>query len=220
MRTRNGVAGNAGGARDLPMRDVQPRAGTTLTGSDCGISSSRRLVSYCAWMATLMFTVIGDDRPGLVSTVSAPVSAHGANWERSRFARLAGKFAGIVLVTVPDGQLDALTEDLRALEAQGLQLDFERTDKLREQERQQLRLELIGADHPGIVAEITASLASRRVTIEELSTDVRDAPMAGGTVFEAQALLEAPPSMDTDSLRSMLEDLADDLMVEVTLSEE
>jgi glycine cleavage system regulatory protein len=171
-------------------------------------------------MATLIFTVIGDDRAGLVSTVSAPVSAHGANWERSRFSRLAGKFAGIVLVTVSDQHLDALTEDLRGLEAQGLQIDIERTDELREQETQQLRLELIGADHPGIVAEITASLASRRVSIEDLSTDVRDAPMAGGTLFEAQALLKAPPTMSMETLRSTLEELADDLMVEVTLSED
>jgi glycine cleavage system regulatory protein len=171
-------------------------------------------------MAMLIFTVIGDDRPGLVSTVSAPVSTHGANWERSRFSRLAGKFAGIVLVSVPDEQLDALVEDLQALEAQGLQIDIERTDELREQEWLELHLELIGADHPGIVAEITASLASRGVSIEDLSTDVREAPMAGGTLFEAEALLKAPTTMSTEALRSVLEDLADDLMVELTLSED
>jgi glycine cleavage system regulatory protein len=113
-----------------------------------------------------------------------------------------------------------LIEDLRALEAQGLQIDIERTDELREQESQQLRLELIGADHPGIVAEITASLASRRVSIEDFSTDVRDVPMAGGTLFEAQAVLKAPSTMSTETLRSTLEDLADDLMVELTLSED
>ena len=171
-------------------------------------------------MATLILTVIGDDRPGLVSTVSDAVSMHGANWERSRLSRLAGKFAGIVLVTVPDEELDALSEDLRALEAHGLQIDLERTDELGEQEWLQLRLELIGADHPGIVAEITAALAGRRISIEDLSTDVRDAPMAGGTLFEAQALLKAPPTMSREALRSTLEDLADDLMVELTLSED
>ena len=133
---------------------------------------------------------------------------------------MAGKFAGIVLVTVSDEQLDSLIEDLRALEAQGLQIDIERTDDLREQEWLQLRLELIGADHSGIVAEITACLASRRVSIEDLSTDVREAPMAGGRLFEAQALLKAPPTMSLEALRSMLEDLADDLMVELTLSEQ
>src|SRR3954467_2474372 len=171
-------------------------------------------------MATLIFSVIGDDRPGLVSTLSAPVSTHGANWERSRFSRLAGKFAGIVLVTVPDEQLDALIADLRALEAQGLQIALERTDERREQEWVQLRLELIGADHPGIMAEVTASLASRHVSIEDLSTDVREAPMGGGSLFEAQALLKAPPNVSTEALRSMLEELADALMVELALSED
>jgi glycine cleavage system regulatory protein len=171
-------------------------------------------------MATLILTVIGDDRPGLVSTVSAPISTHGANWERSRLARLAGKFAGIVLVSVADDRLDALVEDLRALEAQGLQIDLERTDEGHEPEWLQLHLELVGADHPGIVAEITAALASHRVSIEDLSTDVRDAPMAGGTLFEAQAVLEVPPTMNAEELRSTLEDLADDLMVDLTLSED
>jgi glycine cleavage system regulatory protein len=171
-------------------------------------------------MATLILTVIGDDRPGLVSTVSAPISTHGANWERSRLSRLAGKFAGIVLVSVADDQLDALMEDLRALEAQGLQIDLERTDEGHEQEWLQLHLELVGADHPGIVAEITAALASHRVSIEDLSTDVRDAPMAGGTLFEAQAVLEVPPTTNAEELRSTLEDLADDLMVDLTLSED
>jgi len=171
-------------------------------------------------MATLILSVIGDDRPGLVSTLSAPVSAHGANWERSRFSRLAGKFAGIVLVTVPDEQLDALVEDLRALEAQDLHIALQLTDELHEQEWRQLRLELIGVDHPGIMAEITASLADRRVSIEDLSTDVREAPMGGGRLFEAQALLKAPLTMSTEALRSMLEDLADDLMVELILTPE
>jgi glycine cleavage system regulatory protein len=171
-------------------------------------------------MATLILTVIGDDRPGLVSAVSAPVNAHGASWERSQMSRLAGKFAGIVLVTVADERLDALVADLTALRAQGVEVAVERTGEPVERESLRLHLELLGADHPGIVAEISACLASRGVSIEELSTDVRDAPMAGGTLFEAHALLVAPPTTSTHELRSMLEGLADDLMVEIRLSDD
>ena len=170
-------------------------------------------------MATFILTVIGDDRPGLVSAISAPVNAHGASWERSQMSRLAGKFAGIVLVAVPDDRLDALVADLAALKDQGLQVAVERTDVPVERESIRLHLELLGADHPGIVAEISTSLADRGVSIEELSTDVRDAPMAGGTLFEARALLVAPPTTSTDALRSMLEELADELMVEIRLSD-
>ena len=82
-----------------------------------------------------------------------------------------------------------------------------------------LSLELLGADHPGIVAEISAALAAQRIGIEELSTDVREAPMAGGMLFEARAVLEAPPATSTEQLRTMLEALADELMVEIRLSD-
>jgi glycine cleavage system regulatory protein len=169
-------------------------------------------------MATFILTVIGDDRPGLVSALSAPINAHGASWERSQMSRLAGKFAGIVLVTVDDERHDALVEDLTALQAQGLQIALERTDEPVERESLRLQLELLGADRPGIVAEISASLAARGVSIEELRTDVRDAPMAGGTLFEASAVLDAPPTTSTEALRSVLEGLADELMVEINLS--
>ena len=50
-------------------------------------------------MATLVLTLIGDDRAGLVNAVAEVVARHGGNWERSQMAELAGKFAGIVLVT-------------------------------------------------------------------------------------------------------------------------
>ena len=92
--------------------------------------------------------------------------------------------------------------------------------ELVERDWQRLHLELLGADHPGIVAEISATLAASQVSIEELSTDVRDAPMAGGTLFEAQAVLNAPLSVSTDALKTMLEGLANELMVEIRLSEE
>src|SRR3954463_4308993 len=156
-------------------------------------------------MAHLVLTVIGDDRPGLVSAVSVPVSAHGGSWERSQMSRLAGKFAGIVLVTVDDERLDALTGDLRALEAEGIHVALERTDEPMERESVRLHLELLGSNHAGIVAEVSASLAACGVSVEDLTTDVRDAPMAGGTLFEARAVLTAPVVTDTEALAAMLE---------------
>ena len=171
-------------------------------------------------MATLILTVVGDDRPGLVAAISAPVKAHGASWEHSQLSRLAGKFAGIVLVSVADSSYDSLVAELGTLSEQGLQVLVERTGARGERASQQLHLELLGDDHPGIVAEISASLAAHHISIEELSTDVRDAPMAGGTLFEAHAVLNAPPTTSTDALRSVLEGLANELMVEIRLSDD
>lgn len=172
-------------------------------------------------MTTLVLTVLGDDRAGLVSAVSAPLQAHGASWERSQMARLAGKFAGIVEVYVDGSSVDALTEELRALSAQGLTVHVEGGTAADEPAPgPRFTLELIGADRPGILAEISSLLAASGVSIQELTTQVREAPMAGGRLFEAQAALTVPPGADGTDLRDALEQLADRLMVDLTLSTE
>lgn len=170
-------------------------------------------------MATFTLTCIGDDRAGLVSDLSAPIHAHGASWNRSQMARLGGKFAGILLIDVPDAKADALAADLAALKGAGLVVTLERTDEPGPESASRWNLELLGADRPGIVAEVSAALAREHVSIEELATDVREAPMAGGLLFEARAVLVAPSAARVEDLRSVLEGIADELMVEINLSD-
>jgi glycine cleavage system regulatory protein len=170
-------------------------------------------------MAMFTLTCVGDDRPGLVSALSAPISAHGGSWERSQMAHLAGKFAGVLLVEVDDEKAEALVADLTALKSVGLAVVLERTDAPPQSPSLRLSLDLLGADHPGIVAEVSAALAAQGIGIEELSTDLRAAPMAGGLLFEAKAVLQAPPETSMDELRTTLEAIADALMVEIRLSD-
>lgn len=168
-------------------------------------------------MTSLVLTVIGEDRAGLVSAVSAPVERHGGSWEQSQMARLAGVFAGIVLVTVPDEAAAALEADLAALSAQGLRVDVRRSAPPATGERSRVGLHLLGTDRPGIVAEVSRTVAAHGVGIEVLATDLRDAPMAGGTVFEVTAELSAGPGADLAALASDLEAIAAELMVDLEL---
>ena len=171
-----------------------------------------------------MLTVIGDDRPGLVSALSTRLSAHGAGWERSQMSRLAGKFAGIVEVSVPADAVTALLGDLRGLSGEGLEVTVARSgvDSAAAVGTPGLRwtLSVVGADRPGIVAEISSLLSDRGISIEELGTAVSHAPMAGGMLFEAHALLAAPSDADAAEVRGALEALADELMVDVALTDE
>jgi len=172
-------------------------------------------------MATLVLTVIGDDRSGLVSALSGVIADHDGSWQRSQMARLAGKFAGIVVVAVPDPRVDALIAALGPLRSDGL-LDVtvergtEEPDSGEEPVR--LTLELVGSDRPGIIHEISHALADLMVSIEELATQTREAPMAGGMLFEARATLLTPPGVSVGELQAVLEGLANELMVELELS--
>ena len=135
-------------------------------------------------------------------------------------SRLAGKFAGIVEVVVPAGKVGDLVADLESLADQGLVVTIARTSTPPETPTHRLSLELVGADRPGIVAEISALLSARHISIEELATAVTHAPMAGGMLFEAHAVLAAPASADQSELRAALEALADELMVDVALDDD
>jgi len=164
----------------------------------------------------LVLTVIGEDRPGLVETLSATVAAHGGNWLESRMARLAGRFAGLARVEVPAASAAALAAALEALEARGLAVVVESGAEGPARARP-VRLDLVGADHPGILREVSRVLAGRRVNVEELTTECSDAPMGGQLLFRATALLVLPLNLEIEDLRSDLESIAADLMVDVTL---
>ncbi|HVZ09155.1 glycine cleavage system protein R [Rhodopila sp.] len=164
-------------------------------------------------MASLILTVVGPDRPGLVNMLSHAVAARGGSWLESRMARLAGQFAGIVRVEAPESLLD----DLPALEREGLriagQLVGAEAPTVRSGEA--LALEVVGNDRPGIVRDVTAILAGSGVNIEELATHVEDASFSGGTLFRAVARLRAPTAASIDAVRTGLETLGNDLMVDI-----
>jgi glycine cleavage system regulatory protein len=167
----------------------------------------------------LVLTLIGPDRPGLVEAVAERVAAHGGNWLESRMAQLAGQCAGILRVELPPANVSALQAALRELEGQGLRVVAVGGAAPPVAALQEIDLEIVGQDHPGIVRDISAVLLRHGVNIEELTTDRRSAPMAGSLLFSARARLRLPATGDAERLRQELERIAHDLIVDVKLVE-
>ncbi len=173
-------------------------------------------------MATsLVLTVIGEDKPGLVELLSSTVTTHDGNWLESRMSHMAGKFAGIVRVEIPESSVAAFTAALASLAARGLKVTAEPTATATAAvSHPALRLEVIGTDHPGIVRDITRALSGRNVNVEELSTECTSAPMSGEPLFRATARLRLPEGVSVEQVRRDLEQVAHSLMVDVTLDPE
>lgn len=170
--------------------------------------------------SSLVLTVIGPDQPGLVEALSRTVAAHGGSWEASRMARLAGQFAGILEVRVPEDRTDGLFKALHGLQSRGLRVVVEESSVGAEASPHRvLRLELIGQDRPGIVRDVSSALAAAGVNVVDLSTGCTSAPMSGEMLFHASALLHHPHSRAVDELRDVLEKIAGDLMVDIQLDE-
>src|SRR3954471_5612998 len=88
----------------------------------CGVAQRLRADHRNPMLATLVMTVIGADRPGLVKMVATRVADHGGNWLESRMCRLGGQLAGIWRVEAQAAQRDALVNALRTLEVDGLRV--------------------------------------------------------------------------------------------------
>ncbi len=171
-------------------------------------------------MATLVLTVIGNDKSGLVDALAEPIATHGGSWDRSHMARVAGQFAGLVVVSVPDDRVAALTASFGDLNAQGLDEQVaiaSTTDE--DADSSLMSLQLVGQNRPGIIREISAALAGRDVSILELETNTTSAPMSGEPLFEARATLRIPPELNQDDLRDALEDIANEMMVDLEFGE-
>jgi glycine cleavage system regulatory protein len=168
----------------------------------------------------IVMTIISPDRTGLVESIARTVAAHGGNWLESRMCRLGGEFAGILRIEIPAEKKPALLAALQKLQQNGLQIVV-RADQPAaiSAPGRQTKLEIVGSDRPGIVRDITSALARAGVNVEEFSSEVVSAPMSGETLFKAVARLQLPDRCDLAALKTDLEKIAADLLVDVSFAE-
>lgn len=172
-------------------------------------------------MEHLVVTVVAPDKPGQVERIADCIAGQGGNWLESRLSRLAGQFAGILRVSVPSDNRQALVEALNGLTAHDIRvLLADSTDSDSDTVWKPISMELVGNDRPGIVRDITRLLTEQGVNVERLVTDVAPAPMSNEPLFHAEATLGVPQNLALEDLQARLETLADDLMVELVLRTE
>lgn len=163
-------------------------------------------------------TVVGKDRTGLVESIARLVADHDGNWLESRMCRLGGEFAGLLRVQVPVTRRPALEAALAQLA--GLKIVVQADEIATAAPMQFATLEVVGPDRPGIVREVTATLAAQGVNVEELATECTSAPMSGEALFQARARLRLPAGISVAALRQSLHRPAGELGLEFTVAEQ
>ena len=165
----------------------------------------------------LLITISGSDRPGIVGEIASHVSKRGGNWERSRLIHLAGRFVGLLQISVPEDRREDLRVDLLSIE--GLAVTVAEGRQPPTETAPHFHLDLVGADHPGIVSEIFGKLSALGLNVESLSTRTEAAADSGTVLFRAEADLSAAEPMNSQVIIDAMEALASDLLVEVSVSE-
>ncbi|MGI0118109.1 glycine cleavage system protein R [Zooshikella sp. RANM57] len=174
-------------------------------------------------MAEVVITLLAPDRPGIIETISQIIAAHEGNWLDSKLSLFNGQFAGIAHIYVPNKFLPSLTEQFNQLTAQKIAIHHAVIDPANTasaEEEITYTLHLLGNDRPGIVRDITKILLEFKINITDIQTEHTSAPMSNDAIFKASAVLRVPQSANIDLIKSNLEKLANELIVDVTLDNE
>jgi glycine cleavage system regulatory protein len=179
---------------------------------------------------SFIVTFIGDDKPGLVEQLSRAIEENGGNWHESRLSQLGGKFAGLILVSLPEDKGPTLEESLKGLSASGLSVrvtatsDIPATSPGLDEDSasgaantRQIGLSLVGPDRPGIVREVSRALAERKINVLEMDSEVSSAPMSAEPLFQARLQVAVPGNVDIGELQDGLEDIANAMTLDIDI---
>ena len=169
----------------------------------------------------LVLTLTGNDRVGIVESVTGLLLNFDGNIEASKMARLGGEFAMLALVSLPENQIINLESELNNLTTQGYKVTFSQT------EDNQLsnftgwlsyQIEVEGADHEGIIHEVARHLVQFGINIETADTNIVKAPMSGTNLFNMIATVAVPPTLIYEDWTEKLDEVAHRLDVDISVS--
>jgi len=160
----------------------------------------------------LVLTAVGPDRPGLVNDLSSLIREAGANIEDSRMAILGGEFAVILLISGPPGAIDrARAIGPQAEDGLGLRCILKETSPAHPpSDYLPYRIEVSGADRPGIVQAGAAILAGRGINVASLESRLSYAPFSATPMFVLEADLQVPSKTVLSELRTELPTTCED----------
>ncbi|MDP2560914.1 glycine cleavage system protein R [Psychrobium sp. 1_MG-2023] len=166
-------------------------------------------------MKNIVVTFIGKDKAGLADQLAQLIYQHQGNWLGSSMSHLAGQFAGIIQVELPElelakfslalGQLDDLNTVIQ--EGHNTAHELEAEDLL--------NIAIVCNDRQGIVQEVTKALHSVDANIEQLGSQLESAPNSGHLLFRANVTALLPEHSSIEQLQEAIENLGDDVMVDI-----
>jgi glycine cleavage system transcriptional repressor len=168
-------------------------------------------------LKNIVLTLTGRDKIGIVESVTSVIVKRGGNVESSRMARLGGEFAMLMLVALPDEEFMKLDQDLQQLRGEKYQVALLQTEDDSNKYAGWLpyEIEVTGADHEGIIHEVSRHLAAQGINIESMDTSSTPAPMSGTPLFMMKGIVVVPPRLQFPVWSAALEDVGDKLNVSV-----
>jgi len=169
-------------------------------------------------MSSVLLSISGCDRPGIVRDVADALQNLNANIEDSSMTALRGRFTMMLIVQLPDGssmgELKASLAELEQRTRLTVQSQTISDDEasMPAQEPDHV-ITVHGADKVGIVYAVTDVLADLNVSVVDVSTQAR--PSEQGNVY--MMVLEVAAGEQSEAMKSALQAVAAKVGVDVDL---
>jgi glycine cleavage system regulatory protein len=164
-------------------------------------------------MNHLVISCIGPDQTGLVDKLSKIISKHQGNWQVSSLHHLSGFFAGVIEVAVASEKSEGLISELKQIN--GLSCQIEMAEPNLPNVVSNLVLDITANDRAGIVQEVSSVIHHQNGNLIKLVSSQDSAAYSGQEIFKAKVQI-AIADKSIDDLINALEQIADDLMVDIS----
>lgn len=164
----------------------------------------------------LVLSFVGKDRPGLLQCLTNIITSFDGSWQESHMRQMAGLFAGMALVVIEAGDLDAVLQELQGIE------DVTVVAQAAPGSEPLLRmrgatLNLVGPDRTGMLDSVIHELSLRGANVLEVDTHLSAQGLGSARVFIADIVLEIPDTVDVAGLDKTLTTLGEGLGLEMLL---
>jgi glycine cleavage system transcriptional repressor len=171
-------------------------------------------------MHNFALTIIGRDRPGIVSQVTEILYRLGCNIADSSCSILGGQFSMILIIAHPQiTSAEEFGDAFDPLEKNDLSV-FIRILKPGGEKRGELTgdlcmISVYGSDKPGIVYRVAKELGDRKINITDLNTKLIGAEDRPVYVMMIEALL--PEGVEIEEVESWMTELKQQLQVDISV---
>ena len=166
---------------------------------------------------SIILSVIGPDKPGIISDISKIVKNHSGNIEKSRMIRLGDFFTIMVLITINKNHIKNLDYELNNYSNYQISV-YNLKNTFKDITEYTHTIHLNGLDSEGIVYKITDELTKLNINIDELETNIQNAPMSGVTLFSLTAKI-THLELDYNILVQKMNALASELDVNIIVED-
>ena len=155
----------------------------------------------------LVLTASGRDRVGIIEEMTELLLRYEGNVESSRMVRLGGDFALLMFVSSPEEKIHDLRSALSEVHYAKYDIHSRLSEVFEPEETSAVpcAITVLGADHMGIIHQVTRYLSEQGINLETMTTEVTSAPMSGTPLFAMSAIVKVPPQLSVDDLREALE---------------